>query len=194
NAAYAKQFTQLIQKLSQAEQRLQPGSEQLSLEAAHSLYKLMAYKDEYEVARLYSEPAFMEQLQQQFEAGFEVNFHTAPPWISRLGSTGRPLKRQLGGWMLKFMPGLAKGRALRGTAFDLFGYQAERKMERELRDQFMHQLELLSHHLTADHFDLALQYVKIPQRIRGFGPVKHAAVEQARKEQAQLIAKGVFTN
>lgn len=194
NAAYAKRFTQTIQKLSQAEQRVHPGSEQLSLEAAHSLYKLMAYKDEYEVARLYSEPAFMEQLQQQFEAGFDVNFHMAPPWISRLGSHGRPLKRQLGGWMLKFMPRLAQAKALRGTAFDLFGYQAERKMERELRDQFMQHLCFLSTHLTAEQYDLALQYVQIPQRIRGFGPVKHTAVDQARNDQAQLIAQGLVLN
>ena len=191
NSGYANQFAQIIQDLHQTEQALQPGSERLSLEAAHSLYKLMAYKDEYEVARLYSEPAFAKQLQQQFESGYDLNFHMAPPWISKMGSNGRPLKRQLGGWMLKFMPTLSKAKVLRGTALDVFGYQPERKMERELRDQFIQQLQFLSKNLTAAQFELAYRFVQPPQKIRGFGPVKHQAVEQARHVQHQILAEGL---
>lgn len=191
NSNYANQFAQLIQDLHQTEQRLQPGSERLSLEAAHSLYKLMAYKDEYEVARLYSEPAFAEQLQQQFEAGYDLNFHMAPPWISKMGSHGRPLKRQLGGWLLKFMPTLSKAKVLRGSALDVFGYQPERKTERHLRDQFMQHLRFLSKNLTTEQFELAYRYVQTPQKIRGFGPVKHNAIEQARHEQQHILAEGL---
>ena len=191
NQRYADQFTHLIHALAQAEQKIKSGSERLSLEAAHSLYKLMAYKDEYEVARLYNQPAFMTQLQQQFEAGFELNFHMAPPWISKMGSQGRPLKRQLGGWMLKLFPLLDSAKVLRGSVFDPFGYQAERKAERKLRDDFMQNLRFLSNHLKAEQFELALQYVQIPQKIRGFGPVKHKAIEHAQHQQRQLSNQGL---
>lgn len=191
NQSYADRFTQMIQTLHHTEQKLRPGSEQLSLEAAHSLFKLMAYKDEYEVARLYTQPQFMEQLHQQFEAGFELNFHMAPPLISKMGSSGRPLKRQLGNWMLKIMPWLSQAKHLRGTPLDVFGYQAERKLERQLRDQFLADLTYLSQHLHAEQFELALRYVQIPQTIRGFGPVKHQAIERARREQQHLLQQGL---
>src|SRR5690625_6243763 len=90
----------------------------------------MAYKDEYEVARLFSSSSFMSSLHDQFEDGFRLNLHLAPPFITRLGSDGRPQKRRMGQWVLRLMPWLARAKFLRGTLLDVFGYQAERKMER----------------------------------------------------------------
>jgi len=191
DAAYADQFVRCIQDLQQAEQRLYPGREELTVQAAHSLFKLMAYKDEYEVARLYSAPQFMADLKQQFEAGFSLNLHLAPPFISKIGSDGRPQKRKVGPWVLRVMPWLAKGKRLRGTVFDVFGYQAERRLERALRDEFMAHLRQLSKQLDADNYDLCLQYVQLPQKIRGFGPVKHAAIERFRAEQNTIGEKGL---
>lgn len=176
NAAYAQRFQTLIERLQQAEQRLNPTSETLSLQAAHSLYKLMAYKDEYEVARLYSAPSFKQQLQDQFEGDFQLNFHMAPPWISRLGSHGRPVKRQLGQWVQALFPVLAKAKALRGSWLDPFGYQAERRLERQARDVFMQRLEDIAQQLSTHNFEQCLAYVQHAQTIRGFGPVKHDAL------------------
>lgn len=186
NQGYARLFERTIQSVLQAEQQVKADSEQLALEAAHSLYKLMAYKDEYEVARMYSSPAFTEQLHQQFEGDFELNFHMAPPLISKMGSNGRPLKRQLGSWMMKFFPVLAKGKALRGTPLDMFGYQSERKVERQLRDDFLEKLNQLGQNLTAQNYDAMMEYVHLPQKIRGFGPVKHQAIEQVQQQQMTL--------
>ena len=186
NQGYAQRFERLIASVLHTEQQIKPDSEQLALEAAHSLYKLMAYKDEYEVARLYSSPTFAAQLAQQFEGDFELNFHMAPPWISKMGSNGRPMKRQLGAWMMKFFPVLAKGKNLRGTPLDIFGYQAERKMERQLRDNLMATLNQLPHRLNATNYEAMLEYVRLPQQIRGFGPVKHLAMQQVQKQQLAL--------
>lgn len=181
NTAYAQTFIKTIERLQQAEQRLDlesMASESLALEAAHSLYKLMAYKDEYEVARLYNSPTFKDQLAQQFEGDFTLNFHMAPPWISQMGSNGRPLKRQLGSWMQKIFPLLSKAKVLRGTPLDVFGYQSERKMERKLRDDFIQELNAMSQNLSADNYQAQLEYVRLPQKIRGFGPIKQQAMAQ----------------
>lgn len=191
NQNYAQQFVDVIEKVRQAEQRIQPDAENLTLEAAHSLYKLMAYKDEYEVARLYSSDRFKDQLQQQFEGDITLNFHMAPPWISQLGSNGRPVKRQLGSWILKLFPILSKGKVLRGTPLDLFGYQNERQMERQLRDNFIKELTRLSQHLNADNYHKTMQYVRLPQQIRGFGPVKHQSITHVQKQQSTLVAEGL---
>ena len=186
NAAYAQRFEQLVTALQAAEQALQPEQEQLALQAAHSLYKLMAYKDEYEVARLFSAPEFLADIKRQFQDGFRLNFHMAPPLISKKGSNGRPLKRRLGPWMQHLWPWLAKGKVLRGTIFDVFGYQAERKAERALRDEFIKAIEEMTQQLTLDNYQTYLQYVQLPQQIRGFGPVKAAAMARYRQEQQRL--------
>lgn len=93
--------------------------------------------------------------------------------------------------MLKIMPWLSQAKHLRGTPLDVFGYQAERKLERQLRDQFLADLTYLSQHLHTEQFELALRYVQIPQTIRGFGPVKHQAIERARREQQHLLQQGL---
>lgn len=191
NHAYAQRFVEMIKKIHHAEQSLYPDSEELALESAHSLYKLMAYKDEYEVARLYNSDKFKTQLAQQFEGDITLNFHMAPPWISKMGSNGRPLKRQLGSWMLKVFPTLSKAKTLRGTPFDIFGYQSERKMERQLRDSFTKELLLLAQNLTTDNYSKTMEYVRLPQQIRGFGPVKHQSITQVQKQQSTLVADGL---
>src|SRR5690625_7914136 len=132
NSAYAERFRTLIKTLEEAEQRIKPQAQELTVQAAHSLYKLMAYKDEYEVARLVSASSFMDSLHDQFEDGFRLNLHLAPPFITRLGSDGRPQKRRMGQWVLRLMPWLARAKFLRGTLLDVFGYQAERSEERRV--------------------------------------------------------------
>lgn len=187
NEAYAARFKALIEGLEQAESRVRPGAQELTVQAAHSLYKLMAYKDEYEVARLFSSSSFMSSLHDQFEDGFRLNLHLAPPFITRLGSDGRPQKRRMGQWVLQLMPWLARAKFLRGTLLDVFGYQAERKMERALRDEFIAQIEQITDCLSEHNYDYQLQLVRLPQEIRGFGPVKEAAVERYRARQQELM-------
>ena len=187
NSAYAERFRTLIKTLEEAEQRIKPQAQELTVQAAHSLYKLMAYKDEYEVARLFSASSFMDSLQEQFEDGFTLNLHLAPPFITRLGSDGRPQKRRIGPWVLRLMPWLARAKFLRGTVLDIFGYQAERQMERTLRDEFIAQIRKITECLTEDNYEYKLQLVRLPQDIRGFGPVKEAAVERYRARQHELL-------
>ena len=186
NKAYAQRFQSVIEELYQAEQRVAPTQYSLTVHAAHSLYRLMAYKDEYEVARLLSDPAFMKSLTAQFEPGLTLNFHLAPPIGKRLGSDGRPQKRRFGPWAVRFMSVLARAKVVRGTPFDIFGYQAERKMERALRDEFIAQLKHIATHLNKDNYEYYLQLVRLPQEIRGFGPVKEAAVARYR-ERVQAV-------
>src|SRR5699024_4008479 len=187
NRAYAERFRILIKTLQEAEQRVKPQAQELTLQAAHSLYKLMAYKDEYEVARLFSSSSFMDSLQEQFEEGFTLNLHLAPPFITRLGSDGRQQKRRMGSWILRLMPWLARAKFVRGSVLDVFGYQAERKMERALRDEFITQIEKSTGCLNEGNYEYKLQLVRLPQEIRGFGPVKEVAVERYRARQNQLL-------
>lgn len=132
----------------------------------------------------------MDSLKTQFEDGFSLNLHLAPPFITRIGSDGRPQKRRMGQWVLRLMPWLARAKFLRGTALDVFGYQAERRMERALRDEFIAQLEQITDSLNESNYEYKLQLVRLPQEIRGFGPVKEAAVERYRARQRDLLADG----
>ena len=151
--------------------------------------KLLAYKDEYEVARLYTDGRFEKLLRDQFEGEFTFNFNLAPPILGGgVDALGRPKKRAFGPWMMGVLRWLAKFRFLRGTALDPFGHSAERKMERELIVVYEKDTANVLGQLSQATHDIAVELLSLPDRIRGYGPVKEKAVEEARARHAQLVA------
>jgi indolepyruvate ferredoxin oxidoreductase len=155
---------------------------------ARYLFKLMAYKDEYEVARLYSETSFLDRVRSTFDGDkLRFEFHLAPPLLARRDpQTGEPKKMSFGPWMLRAFAVLAKLRVLRGTAFDPFGYTAERKTERRLVSEYDHLLGEICEHLTPTNHRIAVELAMIPEKIRGFGPVKQRHLAAAKAEEAAL--------
>jgi len=151
--------------------------------------KLLAYKDEYEVARLYTDGRFEKQLRDQFDGDFKINFNLAPPLLG--GGTdalGRPKKRAFGAWMLPVFRLLANLRGLRGTAFDIFGHSVDRKLERELIATYEKDVASVLGALSPLTLDTAIELLSLPDRIRGYGPVKEKSVEDAKARHAQLAA------
>jgi indolepyruvate ferredoxin oxidoreductase len=189
NAAWAARFDQRIRALQAAESALPGGDARLPLtrNAARSLLKLMSYKDEYEVARLYTDGAFLQKLKDQFEGDLKLEFHMAPPLLARPANGQAPTKIRLGAWMLPAMKWLAHGKRLRGTGFDLFGYTAERRMERALIAQFDKRLDELATDLSVANQPLAAQIAALPLTIRGFGHVKLANLALATDREAELL-------
>ncbi|MGN6153093.1 MAG: indolepyruvate ferredoxin oxidoreductase family protein [Lysobacteraceae bacterium] len=189
DAAYAKRYTDLVAKVRAAEQAKAPGSTDLSEAVARYAFKLMAYKDEYEVARLYTSGEFQRRLQQQFEGDYTLRFHLAPPLLAKTDAQGRLVKQEFGPWMLKAFGLLAKLRGLRGGTFDVFGYTAERKMERQLIADYFATVDALLAKLDAGNVALATEIASIPEHIRGFGHVKEAHLHKARAREAALLEK-----
>ncbi len=189
NAAYASQYEALVARVRTAETKLELGNK-FSTAVAKYYFKLMAYKDEYEVARLYTDGRFVEQLQQQFEGKFTLKFNLAPPLFSKKDVKGHLIKAEFGSWVWHAFKLLAKAKGLRGGAFDLFGYTAERKMERALVGEYRQMIEGLLASLCADSHALAVEVANLPEHIRGFGHVKEKAVAQFRADKTQLLGKG----
>ncbi|RAK58098.1 indolepyruvate ferredoxin oxidoreductase family protein [Phenylobacterium deserti] len=187
NQAYADRYLDTVEKVRRAEARL--GSEALTRAVATNLYKLMAYKDEYEVARLYTDGRFAKYRNETFKGG-KTKVWLSPPLLAPKGPDGRPKKIAFGGWMLDAaFPVLAKMKGLRGTALDVFGYTDERKMERGLIRDYQAGVEKLIAGLTPERLGTAVQIASVPQQIRGFGHVKDAAVGPAKAEEARLWAQ-----
>ncbi len=187
DSAYADRYAQWVARVRGAESPV--GGEALTRAVAINLYKLMAYKDEYEVARLYADPRFSQALNASFTGG-KAKVWLAPPIIAPKDSEGRPRKIALGGWMIRWaFPALARLKVLRGTPFDIFGATAERRMERALIADYEAGLDRLISGLTADRLPLAVRIAEIPGEIRGFGHVKAAAAEAAREREAALWAQ-----
>ncbi|MEO4048696.1 indolepyruvate ferredoxin oxidoreductase family protein [Pseudomonas sp. CAU 1711] len=193
NAEYAQRYLQLVERVRQAD-----GSADLALSRAVARYyfKLLAYKDEYEVARLYSEPSFRQQLEAQFEGDYRLHFHLAPSWLAKPDArTGAPIKREFGPWVLKAFGVLARFKFLRGSLLDPFGHSAERKVERELIGEYEDLVELLLKELRPDNLRTAVALAELPEQIRGYGHVKEHAVakvrEQARQLKARLLASEI---
>jgi indolepyruvate ferredoxin oxidoreductase len=187
NAAYAREYEAFVEKVRQAEATLGKGSA-LSKAVAKSLYKLMAYKDEYEVARLYTDGRFEEKLKATFEGDFTVNFHLAPPLFSKRDAKGHLIKARYGSWVWQAFKVLAKLKFLRGTALDVFGKTEERRMERQLIADYRASIESLLPRLNADNLYQAVELASLPEHMRGFGHVKHANVEKAKTRWTQLEA------
>jgi indolepyruvate ferredoxin oxidoreductase len=156
---------------------------------ARALHKLMAYKDEYEVARLYTDGTFLAQLRQQFEGDYRLQFHLAPPLLAdRDPETGHLKKRAYGPWMLKAFSVLARLKGLRGTALDPFGRSEERRRERALIGQYERVVEELIQGLTHENHELAVEIARLPLDIRGFGHVQEANLVKVKQREAELLA------
>ncbi len=188
DAAYAAQYQTLVDKVRDAEVRLGAG-DKLARAVARSLFKLMAYKDEYEVARLYTDGHFVEKLKQQFEGSFTLRFHLAPPLFSRKDANGHLVKAEYGSWMWHGFKLLAKLKRLRGTGLDLFGHTAERRMERALIGEYRELVLSLLDRLDAGNLAVAVEIAGLPEKVRGFGHVKEKAVAEYRGRLAPLREK-----
>jgi indolepyruvate ferredoxin oxidoreductase len=189
DAAYAQRYRDRIAQVRKVAERV-PGGFEVIEAAAKSLFKLMAYKDEYEVARLYTETGFEKALAEQFEGDFKLHFHLAPPIFSpRDKTTGHLRKRRFGSWMMPAFRILAKAKRLRGTSFDPFGYTAERRMERALIGEYEQLLQRLSAKLTAENADAIAKLAALPMTIRGYGHVKDAAVDAYRVRVSEDLEK-----
>ncbi len=180
NAAYAKRYQLFVDRVAKAEAACGVGKQTLSEAVARYLFKLMAYKDEYEVARLHTDPAFLSRIASQFEGDFTLNYHLAPPLLERRNDQGELQKRKFGPAMLTGFRVLARLKGLRGTGLDVFGRTKERRMERALIDQYQASLDEVLQGLNADNHALAVEIARIPEQIRGFGHVKarHLGVAQ----------------
>ncbi|HSV53000.1 MAG TPA: indolepyruvate ferredoxin oxidoreductase family protein [Burkholderiaceae bacterium] len=190
NATYADRYRRLVQRVGDAEQAALPGSNTLARAVAENFSKLMAYKDEYEVARLYSRPQFMKMLHAEFEGDLRVSFNLSPPlFAGRDPGTGLPRKREYGGWMLRMMAVLARLKGLRGTRLDLFGYMAERRAERALVAEYEETLTRIAGQLRPDNHAQAVALASLPQDVRGFGHVKQAAMATAAARRSALLAE-----
>jgi len=187
NAAYGKRYADRLAALRQAEARAMPGSSAVTEVAARNLFKLMAIKDEYEVARLYTDGSFAAELGKQFQSYEKLEFHLAPPIMGRRGNDGKPRKSSFGPWMMQGFRLLAAIKGLRGTAFDLFGYSAERRMERQLLAQYEADLELVGAALAPGKIEAAVALASVPALIRGYGHVRQASAEKAAGERARLL-------
>ena len=188
DAAYARRYTDFVARVRAAEAAL--GSQRLTEAVADSYFKLLACKDEYEVARLYADPAFWQQIDERFEGDFTVSFHLAPTFLARPDpDSGRIHKLKFGPWMKTAFGWLAKLRRLRGTPFDLFGYHAERKAERALTTQFEADIGQLIGDLNAERLPIAIELARLPDEIRGYGHIKAAAMQRAAEKREALLAR-----
>ncbi len=188
DAAYAARYRTLVDRVRTAEWD-KAGSTALTETVARYYFKLMAYKDEYEVARLYTSGEFQRRLQQQFEGDFQVHFHLAPPLFAKKDEQGRLIKQEYGPWMLKAFGLLAKLKFLRGGTFDIFGRTEERRGERQLIADYEQTVALLLEGLSDDRVALAVEIASIPEHIRGYGHVKEAHLHKAKAREAVLLAQ-----
>ncbi len=184
----ARRYASLVERVA-ATERERVGGDRVSREVATSLYKLMAYKDEYEVARLHADPAFHASLAQRFEGDFKVHHHLAPPTLSGRDAHGHPLKRRFGPWIGPAFRVLATLKFLRGTPFDPFGHTAERREERAAIAAYESQMLKLVGELDEDRLPLAIELARLPQQVRGYGHVKARAAAQARERATALLAQ-----
>lgn len=181
SAAYAREYQQLVERVAQRERELVPTGRSLKLATAvaRNLFKLMAYKDEYEVARLYTNGDFQRQLREQFEGDYTLQFHMAPPVLARKDpQTGIPRKIALGPVMMPLMGVLARCKRLRGTWLDPFGHNAERRLERALIAQYRETIDSLLAHVSPINLTHAIKIAVLPDVVRGFGHVKMANAEK----------------
>lgn len=188
NERLAKRYRKLVDQVRGAADKGGYG-EALPRAVAINYAKLLAYKDEYEVARLFTDGTFEKQLRNQFEGDYKISFNLAPPiFNSGVDSQGRPKKKVYGPGMMKTFRFLAKFKSLRGTPLDVFGRSADRKMERELITAYEKDVAAVLDQLSPANSEIAVELLSLPDRIRGYGPVKEKAVKEAQLRHAQLTA------
>jgi indolepyruvate ferredoxin oxidoreductase len=185
---YARKYRALVDRVVQVEADKTPGMTGLAEAVARYLFKLMAYKDEYEIARLYIDTGFLQRVRAQFDGDLRLEFHLAPPMLAKIDPrTGEPKKMSFGPWMLRVFNALAKFKFLRGTPLDPFGYSAERRTERQLIAHYRALIETILPEFSPANHATAVAVASIPEKIRGFGPVKQRHLAAAKAEEAALL-------
>jgi len=187
DAGYAQRYSEFVARVREAEGRKAPGSTDLTEAVARYAFKLMAYKDEYEVARLYTSGDFQRRVEQQFDGDYKLKFHLAPPLLAKKDAQGRLIKQEFGPWVLTAFKWLARLKFLRGGAFDIFGRTEERRMERQLIVDYFATIDALLATLDSGNVDLAAEIASIPEHIRGYGHVKEAHLHDAKAREAELL-------
>ena len=188
--AYADRYRTLVTLAQNAEKTRAPKMTGFAETVSRYAFKLMAYKDEYEIGRLYSDSTFRQKLSEAFEGDYKLEFNLAPPLLARKDkSSGRPGKMQFGRWMLPVFGALAKLKFLRKTRLDPFGWTSERRMERHLIESYFSIIRELAEGLDHDNHALALHIANLPEQVRGFGYIKEESVAELREKEAELMSK-----
>jgi indolepyruvate ferredoxin oxidoreductase len=189
DAAYARRYTDFVAKVRAVEAQKMPEKSALAEAVARYYFKLLAIKDEYEVARLYTDGEFVRRVAAQFEGNYKLRFHLAPPLTNKADPvTAEPKKSSYGPWMLGAFRVLAKMKGLRGGALDVFGKTAERKAERQLITDYEALLDEISAKLDAHNYAVAVELASIPEHIRGYGHVKERHLKAAKAKESELLA------
>ena len=187
NRDYAKKYQGLVDRVHGKEQSGK-NLDGLTEAVARYYFKLMAYKDEYELGRLYANGVFQKKVEQLFEGNYKVRYHLAPPLFAKKDpETGFLKKKEFGSWVLGAFKILSRMRFLRGTAFDIFGWTDERKMERQLIEDYRLLVEEILDSVNESNFDIAKRLLSLPEEIKGFGHVKEANVIQVRASWQELL-------
>ncbi|WP_432239558.1 indolepyruvate ferredoxin oxidoreductase family protein [Herbaspirillum robiniae] len=190
NTAYADKYFHLVQKIREWEIKENPGSDRVTRGVAETYFKLMAYKDEYEVARLHTSTQFLDSLRAQFSGDFRIAFNLAPPiWAKKDKLTGQPKKREYGSWVIPIFKLLARMKWARGTAWDLFGYTSERKQERALITRYEETVAEILRLGSSRNVEDVYRAATIAQKIRGYGHVKERNIEAVDLEWASAVAQ-----
>ena len=190
DAALAERYRTRIARMAEVERAKAPGRTGLAEAVARGYHKLLAYKDEYEVARLFASPAFEQALGEQFEGRRKLEFHLAPPLLARRDkATGEPRKMRFGAWMLPVFRLLAKGKRLRGTAFDIFGYSAERRLERKMIADYERLLDELAQRLSPETHRTSVALASLALDVKGYGHIKERNYKTAKAREGALLAE-----
>jgi indolepyruvate ferredoxin oxidoreductase len=190
DARYAERYRALVERVRRREHEVAAGSTKLAEAVARYYAKLLAYKDEYEVARLHADGAMQQKIAGMFEGDYKLVFHLSPPLLARVDpNTGEPRKMRFGGWMLPVFKVLKSLKGLRGTPFDPFGHTAERRIERALIAEYEATVGRLLADLSPANHSLAVQIAALPEEIRGFGHIKQRNLAIARKKHDELMAQ-----
>jgi indolepyruvate ferredoxin oxidoreductase len=195
NAAYAERYRATVERIRNAELAKTPGKHGLAEAAAKSLFKLMAYKDEYEVARLYTNGEFQKKLREEFEGNFTLSFHLAPPIFGATDpNTGKPRKMEFGSWMMSSFRVLAALKGLRGTFFDIFARNPERKLEVKMIGEYEALLSEVANTLTPANHGTAVSLAELPQEIKGYGYIKDGNYAKVESKKAALLRRLQMTD
>ena len=190
DAAYAGRYRAFVERVQAAERSRAKGMRGLAQAVARGYFKLLAYKDEYEVARLHAAPEFRRRLEAVFEGDYTLEFHLAPPLFARRDpATGEPRKARYGSWMMRVFGVLARFKGLRGTVLDPFGYTRERRRERGLIERYERVVSSLIDDLDHANHAIAIEIASLPDRIRGFGHVKARSIEEAERREVELLQR-----
>ena len=190
DAAYAGRYRAFVERVAAAERARAKGMRGLAAAVARVYFKLLAYKDEYEVARLHAAPEFRRRIEATFEGDYRLEFHLAPPLLARRDpATGEPRKSRYGPWMMRAFEVLARLKGLRGTMLDPFGYTRERRRERGLIERYERVVSSLIDDLDHANHAIAVEIASLPDRTRGFGHVKARSIEEAVRREGELLER-----